>query len=91
MQLLPLLSQWVYLLWFVPPSSFRLLSSDDGIAKYMFNNHVIEHYFCARCGCAPFGLGTLRSGTKAALINVRCLSDVDCSSVERIPVDGRSS
>ena len=79
-----------YLLWFVPPSKFKLLSSEMGLAKYTFNNHVINHHFCSTCGCAPFGLGTLRSGAETALINVRCLEGVELSSLKRVPVDGRS-
>jgi len=79
-----------YLLWFVPPSKFNLLSSTAGLAEYTFNNHVIKHYFCSTCGCAPFGTGILRSGTEAALVNVRCLEEVDWPSLKRVPIDGRS-
>lgn len=79
-----------YLLWFVPPASFKLLSPNAGLAKYTFNTHAIEHFFCARCGCAPFGMGTLRSGKEAALVNARCLEGLAWDSVKRVPVDGRA-
>jgi hypothetical protein len=79
-----------FLLWFVSPSEFHLLSSEAGLTQYTFNNHIIKHHFCSKCGCAPFGLGTLRSGKEAALINVRCLEGVDWPSLKRMPVDGRS-
>lgn len=79
-----------YLLWFVPPSHLKVISAEAGLSTYTFNKHVIKHRFCSKCGCAPFGLGTLRSGKEAAAINVRCLEGVDLSLLKRVPVDGRS-
>src|SRR5262245_55576704 len=78
-----------YLLWFVPRAQFTLLSS-EGLATYTFNKHVIKHHFCPKCGCAPFASGKDRTGAETAAINVRCLADIDLSSLKRVPVDGRS-
>jgi hypothetical protein len=79
-----------YLLWFVPPTRFKLLTPESGLATYTFNNHVIKHHFCSTCGCAPFGFGKVRSGAETALINVRCLEGVELSLLKKVPVDGRS-
>jgi hypothetical protein len=79
-----------YLLWFVPRAQLQLLSPAENLATYTFNRHVISHHFCARCGCAPLGFGKDRAGNATAAVNVRCLEDIELSSVRRVPVDGRS-
>lgn len=78
-----------YLLWFVPRAQFTLKSPESAVAVYTFNKHIIRHHFCPKCGCAPFGYG-IAQGTEMAAVNVRCLSDVDRSKVQRKFVDGRS-
>lgn len=78
-----------YLLWFVPRTQFTLHSPESALAAYTFNKHAIKHHFCPNCGCAPFGFGT-SDGTEMAAVNVRCLEDVELSSVKRKFVDGRS-
>jgi hypothetical protein len=78
-----------YLLWFVPRTDFTLHTDPDSVATYTFNKHAIKHQFCPNCGCAPFGFGASR-GAEMAAINVRCLEDVDLSSIKRKFVDGRS-
>ena len=78
-----------YLLWFVPRSQFTLHSPQESMAVYKFNKHVIKHYFCPKCGCAPFGHG-VSNGVEMAAINVRCLEGVELSSIKRTYVDGRS-
>jgi len=77
------------LLWFVPRPAFSLATGTDQLTKYTFNKHVIKHQFCSTCGCQPFGLGIGPNGTEMAAINVRCLEDVDLTSLKRVPVNGR--
>ncbi len=79
-----------YLLWFVPREKLRLATSENSLATYMFNKHVIKHHFCPRCGCAPFGFGQDKSGKATAAVNVRCLENVELSTLKLIPFDGRS-
>lgn len=79
-----------FLLWFVPRAQLRLATPEAELATYTFNKHVIQHHFCPRCGCAPFGFGVDPSGTPTAAVNVRCLEDLELSSLKRIPFDGRS-
>jgi len=78
------------LLWFVPRDAFKLETPEKDVSTYLFNKHVIEHKFCAKCGIAPYALGTDPKGNKMAAINVRCLEGVDLAALERIPFDGRS-
>ena len=79
-----------YLLWFVPRDKLQLRSSEDKLATYTFNKHVIKHHFCPKCGCAPFGFGVGPTGEPTAAVNARCLENLDLSSIKRVAVDGRS-
>lgn len=78
-----------FLLWFVPRAALAITEGEDRLTTYMFNKHVIEHRFCAVCGCQPFGLGRMPDGAETAAINVRCLEDVELDAVKRVPVNGR--
>jgi hypothetical protein len=79
-----------YLLWFQPRQQLTLTSSILDVSTYTFNKHVIKHHFCPVCGCAPFGFGTDAKGNEMAAINVRCLEDVEPSTLSIMQVDGRS-
>lgn len=78
-----------YLLWFVPRESLRVDAVDE-LSVYHFNKHVIDHHFCPDCGCAPFGIGKGPDGKETAAINLRCIEDIDLTTLKRVPVDGRS-
>lgn len=69
-----------YLLWFVPRESFTLSSRKTDLASYTFDDHVIQHHFCPTCGCAPFGFGYDGEGDAVAMLNVRCLDNVDITT-----------
>jgi hypothetical protein len=76
-----------YLHWFVPPESFRLLTGKEALTTYSFNTGVARHYFCARCGVAPFYVP--RSDPDKIDVNVRCLDDVDLDALMIRSFDGR--
>lgn len=78
------------LLWFVPRASLRLNSPEDKLAAYTFNKRVIQHRFCPACGCALYGEGQAPDGKPMAAINVRCLDEVDLSTLKVNAFDGRS-
>ena len=77
------------LIWFVPRASLHLSTSEGDISTYTFNTHKIKHRFCNVCGCAPFGEGISPKGEAMAAINVRCLEDVDLSTLKVNDFDGR--
>ena len=77
------------LMWFVPPSALAVTAGSDRLTAYSFNQHVINYQFCSICGAQPFGVGRLRSGKDAAIINARCLDGVDLATIQRVPVNGR--
>ena len=78
-----------YLLWFVPRDKLKHATPEHHMATYMFNKHVIQHHFCLRCGCAPFGEGKDTKGNAMASINIRCLEGVDPKSVKTVQYNGR--
>jgi hypothetical protein len=79
-----------YLLWMRPRDQLRLATPESDLASYTFKSHKIRHHFCPTCGCAPFAVGSDRSGAATAGVNVRCLEGVEPSSLEVMPFDGRS-
>ena len=79
-----------YLLWFMPRERLRLRTPETDLATYTFKTGKILHHFCPQCGCAPFGIGTDRTGAKTAAVNVRCLDGVEPSALRIVGFDGRS-
>jgi hypothetical protein len=77
------------MLRFVPADQFKLLSGADVLTDYRFNSKVISHQFCSVCGIKSFAGGQGPKGETRA-INVRCLDDVDLSTIETRHVDGKS-
>jgi len=77
-------------MWFVPRDSMHLLTPDDAASTYTFNKHIIKHRFCPVCGMHPYGEGSDQQGHRMAAINVRCLENVDLSTIPTQQFDGRS-
>lgn len=78
------------LLWFVSRADLKLLSPQDAASTYTFNKHVIKHKFCPTCGIHPYGEGLDPKGNEMAAINIRCLEDIDLSSIPVKKFDGRA-
>lgn len=78
------------LMWFVPRDDFKLLTPEEDVSTYTFNNHVIKHRFCPVCGVHPFGEGTDPEGNRMAAINIRCLEGIELDQVPVKHFDGRS-
>ena len=78
------------LLWFVPREHLHLLSPDDATRIYTFNKHVIKHHFCPTCGIHPYGEGIGPDGKAMAAINIRCIENIDLTSIPVQHFDGRS-
>jgi hypothetical protein len=77
-------------LWFVPRDKLTVTTPPERLATYGFNRHVVDHMLCLNCCCAPFGMGVSPSGEKTAAINVRCIEQIDLTTLKRIPFDGGS-
>jgi hypothetical protein len=78
------------LLQFVPRTALQLLTPEDAASVYQFNKHKIKHRFCPTCGISPYAEAAGPDGTAMAAINVRCLEDIDLTSIAINHYDGRS-
>lgn len=78
------------LMWFVPRQQLKLLTPDDRASTYTFNKHVIRHRFCPVCGMHPYGEGTDPKGQAIAAVNVRCLEDIELSTIPVKSFNGRA-
>ncbi|MGA9854674.1 MAG: GFA family protein [Gammaproteobacteria bacterium] len=79
-----------HLLWFVPREKLHFITPESDLSTYSFNKHRIRHRFCPTCGSTTFGEGSDSKGNKMAAINVRCLDDVNLTSLTIKQFDGRS-
>ena len=74
----------------VPRASLRLLTPDDAMGRYTFNNHVIAHRFCKFCGVNPYAEQETAEDEPSAYVNIRCIEGLDLASIPVIEFDGRS-
>lgn len=77
-----------FVLTFVEPGAFTLLSGEDALTDYLFNTGKIRHRFCKTCGTQAFASAEGIEQPQVA-INVRCLEDVDLDSFSPKPVNGK--
>jgi hypothetical protein len=78
------------LLWFVPRNALKLKTPASDLGTYMFNKHVIRHCFCPKCGIHTFGEGTDPKGNAIAAVNLRCIENLDLTTIPVHHFDGRS-
>ncbi|MGH6736331.1 MAG: GFA family protein [Methyloceanibacter sp.] len=78
------------LLTFLPTGQFTLLSGEEGLTDYQFNQKIVHHLFCGTCGVGSFARGRAPDGSEMVAVNVRCLDDVDPAALTVRPFDGRS-
>ena len=79
------------LLAFFPREALSLKTPEADMGTYTFHSHRLQHHFCPNCGVAPFSEGKHpKTGAMMAAVNVRCLPDVDLSTLSVKPFDGAS-
>ncbi len=78
------------LLVFIPAEQFILLSGEESLTEYLFNQKIIHHLFCKHCGVQSFGRGTGKEGVPTVALNVRCLEGVDIANLSLRAYDGKS-
>lgn len=71
-----------------PRDALTLTTPESGLATYRFNRQRIHHHFCPVCGIAPFSEGKGQNGSAMTMVNVRCLPDVDLSTLKVTAFDG---
>ncbi len=77
-----------FLHWIVAPSAFELVAGEDDLTTYRFNTGIARHTFCRHCGIHAFYVP--RSDPDKIDVNVRCLDDVDPTTLRVRAFDGRN-
>src|SRR4249920_877422 len=67
-------------------SSLRIVRGEEELTLYQFNTKTAKHHFCRHCGVHPFVRPRLDPSKWA--VNVRCIDEVDLSSVPVRQFDG---
>lgn len=78
-----------FILAFIPAEQFTLLSGEQNLTVYEFNKKMIRHLFCKTCGVQSFGRGKGQGGAPTVMINVRCLDNVDPSTLHMTEFNGK--
>ncbi len=76
------------LLSFVPRDKVSV-TGEEALGEYRFNTQVIAHRFCTTCGTQAFAEGPGPDGP-GAMINLRCVPDLDLDGLKIIPSTGAS-
>lgn len=79
-----------FVLAFTALENFSLLSGEENLTEYLFNNKKIRHLFCNICGVESFAYGSMPDGSVTVAINVNCLSGVDPRALKSQHYDGKS-
>jgi hypothetical protein len=74
----------------VPGDAVRIERGEDRLKTYQFNRKVIDHRFCMNCGVQPLSQGKGKDGAPMAMINLRCVPDVDLDALQITEFDGAS-
>jgi len=69
----------------VPREAITLKTPAADLGTYQFNRHAIFHRFCRTCGTAPYSEAV---DGKMAMVNLRCVPDVDLKALQVIEFDG---
>ena len=75
---------------FYSPEEVTVDQGEADLVTYQFNRHVIDHRFCATCGCQTHAQGVKRDGTPMRAVNLRCAPDIDLDALTLKKVDGAS-
>lgn len=67
---------------------FRILSGETELGLYQFGTMTAKHYFCQSCGVSPFSHP--RIAPTGWVVNLRCVEDIDLTSLEIRPFDGQN-
>lgn len=67
-------------------TDYQLLAGAEHLAKYQFNTHTAEHYFCKICGIYTFHKTRTKPGVFG--FNAGCLADLDINNLAVRVVEG---
>ena len=68
----------------------KLVQGKDALTDYQSARKKIHHLFCDNCGVGSYSRGIAPNGEDTFAVNIRCLDDVDISTLKVTPFDGKS-
>ncbi len=80
--------KYAFLHLIVKRSRFQLLTDQQNLSRYQFNQNIAKHYFCRYCGVKSFYQP--RSHPNDWSVNVRCLDDFADQTFNIEPFDGKN-
>ena len=87
---------WKIRFWYMraKPANFKLLTSPDAIADYVFKSETHHQKFCKTCGVHAFHtLNKPQLGGEIVSVNLVCLDDVEPEELAQFKIkfqDGRN-
>lgn len=78
------------LLSFAPDEHMNIAQGEENLTEYRFNKEKIAHSFCKTCGVEVFGKGSNSEGVPTYAVNMRTLDDIDVTTLNRMPYDGKA-
>jgi hypothetical protein len=72
--------------FYIPAKDLSADFSSNKLSNYLWNEKVLNHYFCKKCGVSPFA-GAGEYGYRA---NLGCVDELDPLSLKIRVVDGKS-
>ena len=73
---------------YYPPGAITIEAEKGALAVYRWGDHMVNHYFCARCGVYPFHDATTAPGHYR--VNLGCVEGLDLDALAVTMLDGRS-
>lgn len=70
----------------IAPEHFRVLSGRESIKVYLFEDRVVHHSFCTRCGIYVF-----YENEQQCRVNLGCVDQVDTFSIPFTVFDGKNA
>ncbi|HTJ47102.1 MAG TPA: GFA family protein [Kofleriaceae bacterium] len=72
---------------YYPPGAITIEAAKGALAVYRWGDHMMNHYFCARCGVYPF---CDVIATHKYRVNLGCVEGLDLDALAITKLDGRS-
>jgi hypothetical protein len=72
--------------YYIPTEQIQLTNNPNELANYLWNDRVLNYYFCKTCGVTPYA-GAQDYGYR---VNLGCINELDCLSLEVGIIDGKS-
>jgi hypothetical protein len=74
---------------YIPESDFTPHPEQGDVGVYLWNEHVLNNYFCRSCGIFTY-IGDGAGNKDGYRVNLGCVEGLDTMALEIRPIDGRS-